>query len=674
MIYFQGTDDKLWRINLDGSAGLNLGGYQTKSTPMVFGDGVYFQGTDDKLWKINLDGSGGVYLGGYKTNSKPVVTVNSVYFQGTDDKLWKIKLDGTGGTNLSGYKTKSSPVVAGSYVYFQGTDDKLWRVHTDGSAGINLGLFTTKSSPYVTQSHAYFQGTDDKLWRTTLDGANGVNLGGYKTSSTPFVTDQHVYFQGTDDKLWRIDLDGNGGVNLGGYKAKSSPVVDTTQNFIYFQGTDDALWRLNLDGSGGLRPGGFATASTPFVVQPSNQPQTGSGVAKYTVLSLVYAPPGTNGGHSTSSVDYGSGSALGTTTSVSNSFKAGFDLGAAIGKVLGADFSLSDTDTDSSSLEIKKTASVDLTFTGPGADGINHDEDIFYLWLTPQVTVTVDPENNLDWQLNVSGPTMNIQAVRVGWLKNPNSMPPGVQEQLTLARLTAADYAEILTLDPFAASNPVINPDRFIPTTFSFPYAPPFLPTDPVPTLKYVQTNSLTYTMSRQVQVQYGVGITGEKDKVLDLTMKAAGQLQWTNTATSASSVSSSQSATIAVGGPAFGYTGPTDVLVYWDTVYSTYMFAFPSQAPSVSGVATDNLGEPLAYQPVTVSFGSRIFTTFTDGKGKFRFYQVPTEKRKVPIVGDEILDGELPEVAGQRRESGRLVNVTAPIAILRVCGFHGWL
>jgi hypothetical protein len=645
MIYFQGTDNKLWQINPDGSAGLNLGGYRTKSTPIAFGERMYFQGTDDKLWRIDLDGSGGTNLGGYKTNSKPMVTVNRVYFQGTDDKLWRIDLDGSGGTNLGGYKTKSSPVTAGGYVYFQGTDDKLWRIHTDGSVGINLGHFTTNSSPFITQSHVYFQGTDDKLWRTTLDGANGVNLGGYKTSSTPFVTDQYIYFQGTDDKLWRIDLDGSGGVNLGGYKVKSSPAVDISQNFIYFQGTDDALWRLNLDGSGGLRPGSFATASTPFVVQPSNQPQTGAGIAKYTVLTLVYAPPGTNGGQSTSSVDYGSGSVFGTTTSTSDSFKAGFDITAAIGKALSADFSLSRTDTDNSSLEIKKTAGTDLTFPGPSADGINHDEDIFYLWLTPQVTVTVDPENNLDWQLGVNGPNMNVQEVRVGWLKNPNSMPPGVQQQLTLAGLTASDYAEILTLNPFAAGNAVINPDRFIPTMFSFPYTPPFLPTDPVPTLKYIQTNALTYNADHQEQVQYGVGITGEKDVVISLALKVAGQLQWTNTATSASAISSSQSATVAVGGPAFGYTGPTDVLVYWDTVYSTYMFAFPSGAPKVTGVATDSQGMPLPHQPVVLSFGSRIFTTFTDGKGEFRFYQTPIKKRKASIFGGGLLSAE-PEAA----------------------------
>jgi hypothetical protein len=33
--------------------------------------------------------------------------------------------------------------------------------------------------------------------------------------------------------------------------------------------------------------------------------------------------------------------------------------------------------------------------------------------------------------------------------------------------------------------------------------------------------------------------------------------------------------ASVAVGGPAYGYTGPTNVLVYWDTIYSSFMFAF---------------------------------------------------------------------------------------------------
>ena len=57
MIYFQGTDNKLWRANPDGSGGVNLGGYKTQSTPIAFGNFIYFQGTDNTLWRINLDGT-----------------------------------------------------------------------------------------------------------------------------------------------------------------------------------------------------------------------------------------------------------------------------------------------------------------------------------------------------------------------------------------------------------------------------------------------------------------------------------------------------------------------------------------------------------------------------------------------------------------------------------------
>ena len=72
-VYFQGTDNKLWGINLNGTDGVNIGGYETASPPVVFGDYIYFQGTDDKLWKVKQDGSDGTNLGGYKTSPPPVL-------------------------------------------------------------------------------------------------------------------------------------------------------------------------------------------------------------------------------------------------------------------------------------------------------------------------------------------------------------------------------------------------------------------------------------------------------------------------------------------------------------------------------------------------------------------------------------------------------------------------
>jgi Domain of unknown function (DUF5050) len=625
MLYFQGTDDKLWKLNIDGTGGVNLGGYKTRSSPVVAGDFIYFQGTDDKLWKVKLDGTGGVNLGGYKCASSPTVTADKIYFQGTDNKLWAVNLDGAGGVNLAGYQTKSSPVVIVPYIYFQGTDNKLWRIQLDGTAGINLGLFQTDSPPFVSRDHIYFQGTDDKLWKVGLDGTGGVNLAGYKTSSPPFVTRDHVYFRGTDDKLWRINVDGSGGVNLGGYKSHSTPVVDFGNNFIFFQGTDNSLWRINMDGTGGNHIGGFNTASMPFVTQPPNQTATGN--LKYYVLALLYAPPGLNGGKSTSSVDYASTTVTGTTTTLSSSFKEAAAASLQVGPKDdggGGGFSISQTTTDSQQLDIKTTMSNDLSVTGPAADGINHDEDFFVLWLNPTVTITVDPQNYVDWTVGVDGPTMITQRVSVSQLKNPALMSPGLKQQL--AGFTAKDYATILAMNPFANGAAAIDPNRFLPTPQSFPYEPPLNAGDPSPLQKFNQSYQVTNTATHIVQNQYTVDLSvagGINLGLFQATLSVSNEFQWTDTTTTVSTNGSTQSATVAVGGPSFGYTGPTDVLVYLDTLFDTFMFAFPpaGMPATVNGTLMGADGKPAANSAITLTSGGKVFHSFTDANGSYKFY-----------------------------------------------------
>jgi len=140
-----------------------LGNHYTKSSPFVAGDWVYFQGTDDKLWKVRTDGSDNSHIGGHYTKSSPFVVGDWVYFQGTDDKLWKIKTDGGDNSHIGGHYTKSSPFVVGDWVYFRGTDDKLWKIKTDG--GDNSHIYATVSSPFVVGNWVYCQGMGNKLWK-----------------------------------------------------------------------------------------------------------------------------------------------------------------------------------------------------------------------------------------------------------------------------------------------------------------------------------------------------------------------------------------------------------------------------------------------------------------------------------------------------------------------------
>ena len=636
-VYFQGTDSKLWKVDANGS-GQNIGGYKTKSTPVVFGGHVYFQGTDDKFWQILPDGSGGIVVGGgYKTSSSPFVA-GHLFFRGTDDKLWRVNLDGSAGVNLGGYKTKSTPVASGRYVFFQGTDNKLWRINIDGSGGINLGLNTTSAEPFVTSQHVYFRGTDDRLLLTNLDGTGGHQLAGYKTHSTPFVTDKYVLFQGTDDKLWRVNLDGSGGVNLGGYKTKSMPIVDTAQNLVYFQGTDDALWRIHLDGSQGTNLGKFKTASTPAIESPT----LASARPKYVVLTLVYAPPGTNGGRSSSQVDYNSSSSTGTTVSIGSSFKDGVSatLTSNDKSNSGDSFglSVSETSSNDSGMTIKKSQSNDIKVPGPSADGINHDEDVFYVWLNPQFEVSVDPHNNLDWQLGTTGPTMTVQRVFVGWLKNPSTMPAGIQQQLTAAGLTQADFAAILKLDPCSSTCATVDPNRFVPLTFSFPYDPPLNATDSVPTMATTLQNSVAYDTKNSSQTDYGVALNVAGSITSALGLKLGSTLTWTNSQSTAVNNTSMQSATATIGGPAFGYNSPNvEVWVYWDTIYNSFFFSFtpPAESPSAAGVILDRTGKPAARAEVTLRAGSKTFTTFTNAKGEYRIYAAPAGTFALSIKGE---------------------------------------
>jgi hypothetical protein len=492
----------------------------------------------------------------------------------------------------------------------------------------------------VTNQYVYFRGTDDRLLRTNLDGTGGIQLAGFKTHSTPFVTDNYVIFQGTDDKLWRVNLDGSGGVNLGGFKAKSMPIVDTANNLVYFQGTDNALWRINLDGSQGTHLGGFKTASSPGIEWPT----LASPRPKYIVLTLVYAPPGANGGKSASLVDYSNGSSTGTTLSISSSFKEGASValtGTEQNKTKDDSFglSLTQTTTDDSGLAIKKGQTNDIKVPGPGADGINHDEDLFYLWLNPQFEVSVDPHENLDWQLGITGPTMVIQRVSVGNLKNPSTMGAGLQKQLADAGLTQTDFAQILSLNPCSFTCPPVDLNRYAPLNFTFPYDPPLNAPDPVSTLTTTLQNSVAYDTKSTVQTDYGVALNVAGTITSKLGLKLGSTLTWTNTQSTAINNTFTQSANVTIGGPAFGYNGPADVWVYWDTIYNSFFFSFTpaTESASASGIIFDRTGQPASHMEVTLREGQlhKEFTTFTNARGEYRIYGASAGQATLSVKGE---------------------------------------
>jgi Domain of unknown function (DUF5050) len=541
-------------------------------------------------------------------------------------------------------------------VFFQGIDNRVWRIELDGSQGIVLGAnLSSNSPPFVASNYVFFQGTDKSVWRCNLDGTDAFILGGnLQSSSSPVVCGSFVYFQGTDNTFWRTNLDGTNAIHMEGWKIASTPFIDLANNYIFFQGTDNTFWRCNLDGSNGVKMSGFATSDSPFVVSSINQPKKGSAYPRYKVLTILYAPPGTTGasGKSSSSVAYGHGSTTGTTSSIDKSFQSSYDFSVTAGvgnskpgsdggsAGVTGDFNTSTKTDNTNSIAVTKSESIIKTVPGPAADGINHDEDKFMLWLNPVIDISIDPENNMDWGIGVNGAFMNIQDVNAGWLRDPSTLPDGLKEELDAAHLTTDDYKTILSLDPFLSDEATIDTKRFLLTTQAFPYEPPLNAADSAVTTTYTQSSVVTNTATKTVTQSYGVSATvaaGFNIGIFSASTKDTASFTWTDASSNSTVEGTTQSATVIVGGPSFGYQGSTEVLVYWDRVYSSFMFAFATEKPSSSGHVLGKDGKPVAHVPVTLTVGTQTYGTFTHASGQYNIYGAPsTPKAKLTVSGQD--------------------------------------
>jgi hypothetical protein len=86
-------------------------------------------------------------------------------------------------------------------------------------------------------------------------------------------------------------------------------------------GTIDACFLNGKQGTRTCMSNGFFG---PCQIPADPPPPSGTAQPKYKILTVIYAPPGTQGGGSTSSVAYGSGSTVGSTVSVSETFKQNY--------------------------------------------------------------------------------------------------------------------------------------------------------------------------------------------------------------------------------------------------------------------------------------------------------------------------------------------------------------
>jgi hypothetical protein len=226
-----------------------------------------------------------------------------------------------------------------------------------------------------------------------------------------------------------------------------------------------------------------------------------------------------------------------------------------------------------------------------------------------------------------------IHRVFAGELKGTWEMAGGVKTALAARGLTKADYDQILSTNPFARGPGTIDPDRFIPINVSFPYRPP-PPGGGSTTQTLTLSNEQTQTSAHETATEYSVSMKAE---FIPKVFYDKSTLTWTSKSSSGKSTTSKQSASATVGGPAAGFNGPDIVQIYWDTVYSSFMFAFNTEAASYTGLLRDESGQPVAYEPVTLTVGGHQFSTFTDDLGEYRFHDTPDGQGTIAVRGHQM-------------------------------------
>jgi hypothetical protein len=355
---------------------------------------------------------------------------------------------------------------------------------------------------------------------------------------------------------------------------------------------------------------------------------------RYFIMAIVYAPPGctstaTAQCAATSGVDYAQTSSNGTKLSTKSAFKVGMSVSVNAKLPVGpfdASTGFTVSQTDSSSRTISKSQTQDIKVSG-NADGVDHGQDQFILLLNPEIAINVQG-NNVTWNVGHTGPSAPPFTVFASELKDPSTMRPPVAREMQARGFTNEDFQTILSADPFAANLP-IDPKRYVPTTWTFPYEPALASTDcnggVCSCISFTQALRNDFQTETATESSLELSISFSEGLGLGdiLSVKQTNTFTMTNSSSHANTTGSSQSATTTVVCPSTTYNGPVFMEVNWDTIYGSFVFVpveLSAKATVHQGKVMDDSGKPARAQLVDLTLGGRIFHTFTDRNGGYRF------------------------------------------------------
>ena len=153
---------------------------------------------------------------------------------------------------------------------------------------------------------------------------------------------------------------------------------------------------------------------------------------------------------------------------------------------------------------------------------------------------------------------------------------------------------------------------------------------------------SLSNTIKNEFETDHGTA--SETDYTLGFTEKLSGisasiftftpssdqNFKWMSSSTTDDINDLTQSATVAVMCPSANYTGPTAMVVYWYTLFGSFLFVPAVYTPAnvkkiAQGHVTNALGVAVAHQPVQLAINGKTYHTYTDNSGNYAIYSALT-------------------------------------------------
>jgi hypothetical protein len=258
---------------------------------------------------------------------------------------------------------------------------------------------------------------------------------------------------------------------------------------------------------------------------------------------------------------------------------------------------------------------------------VNHGQDRFVLLLNPAIGVSVQG-SKVTWNVGHTGPSGRLFELFASELKDPSTMRPPVASQLQALGFTNEDFQTILSADPFAAGLP-IDPNRYVPTTWTFPYEPALASSDcnggVCSCISFTQAlkNDLETEHAKGASLEFSISMSETVGLSAISSLKHTTTFGTTNSSSTANTTGSSQAASATVVCPSTTYNGPVFMEVLWDTVYGSFVFVplqLSAKATVQRGKVMDAAGKPARAQRVDLTLGGKTYHTFTDRSGGYRF------------------------------------------------------